>query len=60
MDKVQDTVPINACQISQRLALHALTSAGPQWVAQMVATLQRNRLVPPLGPASPQKGVSRC
>lgn len=43
MDKVQDTVPINACQISQRLALHALTNAGPQWVAQMVATLQRNR-----------------
>jgi len=43
MDKVQDTVPINACQISQRLALHALTNAGPQWVAQMVDTLQRNR-----------------
>lgn len=43
MDKVQDTVPINACQISQRLALHALVNEGPARVAEMVATLNQNR-----------------
>jgi hypothetical protein len=43
MDKVQDTVPINACQISQRLALRAVTQDGPLWVADNVATLKQNR-----------------
>jgi len=43
MDKVQDTVPINTCQLSQRLALHALTHAGQAWVASMVDTLEKNR-----------------
>lgn len=40
MLKVQDTVPINACQFSQRLALIAL---GKEDVAKNIATLEQNR-----------------
>lgn len=35
--KVQDTVPICPPRLSQRVALAALTSGGPAWVAERVA-----------------------
>merc|ERR1719282_95863 len=35
--KVQDTIPICPTRISQRVALAALNSGGPAWVAERVA-----------------------
>jgi katanin p60 ATPase-containing subunit A1 len=36
LDKVQDTIPINACQLSQALAYSLLSSAGEEWVREKV------------------------
>jgi len=62
MDKVQDTIPINVCQFSQRLALAALTegeSKGGDWVRTQVRTLQQNRdtVWEALGPTLQQRTV---
>ncbi|XP_074585502.1 aromatic aminotransferase ISS1-like [Curcuma longa] len=49
--KIQDNIPICACIISQRLALHSL-EVGPEWVRERVQKLVKNRemLVQALAP----------
>lgn len=42
--KTQDTIAICPSQIGQHVALAAL-SAGPDWVSELVSTLDRNRRV---------------
>jgi aspartate/methionine/tyrosine aminotransferase len=43
MDKCQDTIPINACQFSQQLALAALRDTDKNWLIEKMETLKRNR-----------------
>eukprot|EP01119_Soliformovum_irregulare_P000148 TRINITY_DN10110_c0_g1_i1.p2 TRINITY_DN10110_c0_g1~~TRINITY_DN10110_c0_g1_i1.p2 ORF type:complete len:156 (-),score=65.34 TRINITY_DN10110_c0_g1_i1:181-648(-) len=43
LEKVQDTIPINVCQISQQLAKKVLSDYKSDWARDQVKTIQSNR-----------------
>lgn len=43
MVDIEFIVPINACQLSQQLAIAALENGGSEWVRNQVKTLDKNR-----------------